>query len=249
MNPVVSSIIKDRPALSITTLPNPIPISSATSASTVSSASAGACSVMQTQVLSHPRPLSSDQAGWQPKPRQSSPKPINPHLPGALNSRGSFTASNIAEMHKASRPKSTPKPLPVPSSVRHAPHPQSPRPFVPQVRVPLDDPTAFLSQLPGIQFQKSKDSSTSRHQQQPFERLQNLHSHQQQLLERSQKSLSHQHQLDRPQKPPTTNVLKDSMSLSKGSTPSAADMQASGSARSTEMKKSKDESFDVIILD
>lgn len=213
----------------------------------MSSAPIGACSVLQAPVLSHPRPLPGDQAGWQPKPRQNSSKPINPHLPGTSNSRGSFTTCNTAEMQGASRPKSTSKALPVTSSVSHALHPQSPRPFVPQVRVPLDDPTAILARLPGLQFLKSKDFSTSRHQHQSFDRLQNLHPHQQQLLERSQKSLSHQQPLDRPQKPIAASL--QSMSLSKGSTPSAPGMQGNGSARSNELKKSKDASFDVITLD
>lgn len=166
---VVSSIIKDRPALSITAL------------------QANKTTVQSTATVSTPPPISTapmrsgspypnqadilamGQTGWQQRPRHSVPRP----MPGATDPRSMLNPSMVRKEGPRFKGPATSTGTPTSQPSRHF-APQS------QTNMPLNDPATLLSRLPGLQIKQrahptvphQQELSTTRQQSQPAEKLQ-----------------------------------------------------------------------------
>lgn len=250
---VVSSIMKDRPALSITTLPSSSGATTSTAASNSSPGPATGTSSPKPLPPPHPLPPPSGtgQSAWQPRPRHSFPKPMSDPR-SMLNSA-------------APRAKHTPRSVPRPNAStstgpRAFVQPPS-RPFGSQpapsasLPAPLSNPAALLSRLPGIQVKPKSQSSppASSHpqaygsfpeQQSKGSKVKDIARQQLQSLERLQKLQMASSQGSKP-----------AVMFTKVSAPSPQAGQApgqgsgSGNADGSDSKKKGDPNFDIITLD
>ncbi|XP_034242546.1 calcineurin-binding protein cabin-1-like [Thrips palmi] len=223
---VVSSIIKDRPALSITALQaNKSTGQSTGSASTPPPTSTSAPPVRTgspypNTTMSMGDVLMTGQTGWQQRPRHNVPRP----MPGATDPRSILNPNSGAVRKEGPRLKG-------PATSAGAFSPQ-PRPFAPQsqTNAPLNNPAALLSRLPGLQI-KQRAQPTSPHQQEmPTPRPQPPNK-----LQKTQAS--------------SGQTSNSAISISKISSSSLHSTPGSDSAENSETKKRADPNFDIITLD
>lgn len=162
---VVSSIIKDRPALSITALQAKTTAQSATTVSTPPSASISTAPMRAGSPYSHSDGATTGQTGWQ-RPRHNGPRP----MPGATDPRSMLNPG----MARKEGPR-----FKGPGTSNSAFASQPSRPFAPQSQsnMQLNHPAALLSRLPGLQV-KHRPHPVVPHQpdtsqlSQPCEKLQ-----------------------------------------------------------------------------
>ncbi|KAE8739977.1 hypothetical protein FOCC_FOCC014493 [Frankliniella occidentalis] len=237
---VVSSIIKDRPALSITTLPN-------SGSTTTTTSSNNGAPVRTGSPYSQPpvRPglsgvdiLPTGQSVWQARPRHTFPRPMNTPLPGNTDPRSNLNSN--AMRRDGPKLKSLPKGMPGNSvTPRSFPTQTAARSFGTPSQ--SSNPVSLLSRLPGLQVKQNPQQGFGMYSE----------SQSKALNTQERAAAAAQQQLDRLQKlqMASSQSSKPAVSISKVSATSSQAAVDNNVADGSETKKSNDPNFDVIVLD
>jgi len=216
---VVSSIIKDRPALSITALQG----NNKTTSQSTATVSTPPSALISTKPMRTDSPYVNSaitdsilQNRWRQRPRHNVPRPT----PGATDPRSMLNPSMLRKEGPRFKGPAT------------SPGAFASQPPRPQASTQLNNPAALLSRLPGLQIKQRphpsmphpQDVSTTRQQPEPAEKLQKM-----QLA--------------------SVQPSKAAISISKISTSSLHSSQGSNTADNLEAKKRADPNFDIITLD